>query len=179
MKLEFVLLMEKIDSLGENLADLKEAVKKAKQDQSRNYVHQVQYLLNGVSFRITDVGNELIKLNEGRVFKKTVLEQPMNVRDVFVKLGEVGIISGKIVPYLKKIITMANGNGFSLESVSKTIPYVKEYLFYLKAFLEGTDMTDMKEEDVEVIKKKEEKGEKIVRNREEEGKGKDNKPIAL
>ncbi len=140
-------LLEKLQSLGKNLSELRDAIKRAKENTSKVYVDQVTYLVSGISYMVTDIGHKLITMNQGKTFNNIILEEAVNVRDVFVKLGEAKIIPGETVPYLKKLITMANTNKVDIDLVIKSIPQIEEYISYIKAFLHGVELG--KEEDEE------------------------------
>ena len=140
-------LFEKIKTLKENLSELKTSASRAKENISKVYTEQVKYLLTGISYLVTDIGQKVIAMNVGKVFNNVILELPLNARDVFVKLGETRIIPIEAVPNLKKLITSANKNTVDMEFVSKAIPSVEEFIFYINSFLKGTELYKESDED--------------------------------
>ena len=149
--------LEKLDALGEKAKELKEAVKTAQKNLSRDQIDRVKYLVHGISYVVTNISQEFIGMNLGKTINNILLEAPINARDIFVKLGEVQLIPGEIVPHLKKLITMANTNTIDLNAVNQAIPSIEELIFYIKHFIEGVDVSEEEKEKVELIRKKKEK----------------------
>jgi len=133
-------LVDRLKLLSEKFSDLKEATKKTTENVSDYYMNRVKYLVSGISFVITDIGKDFISINEGKVFNNVLLEAPVNASDVFVKLGETKIIPGKAVPYLKQILTMSRTQKIDIKSVANALPSIEEFIFYMKSFLEGSEL---------------------------------------
>jgi uncharacterized protein YutE (UPF0331/DUF86 family) len=148
-------ILERLDILEQNLSEFKDAVKRAQENALRAYLDRVKYMVNGLSIVVTDIGHKFIGMNEGRTINGVILEKPMNVRDIFVKLGEVNIIPGKAVPQLKKLIHVANVNTVDIKDISETVPAVEVFIFYIRTFLRGVELTDEVVEEMELIQKKE------------------------
>lgn len=153
-------IFERLDILAKNHAEFKDALKRAQDNPIRSHVDRVKYMVNGLSIVVTDIGHKFISMHEGQRINGVLLERPLNVRDVFVKLGEVGIIPGKAVPQLKKLITVANADTVELKDISEVTPAVEVFIFYIKTFLKGVELTDEAMEELELIHKKEAKQEK-------------------
>ena len=141
------MLFEKLRSLELSVEELKVQSKRAKENISKSYLNKVKYLVTGISYAVTDLGQKLISLNEGKIFNNVILEKPINARDVFVKLGETKIIPGGIVPYLKQLITMVNEDSLDVNSVIEVLPSIEEYIFYLESFLKGRELGKEEEKD--------------------------------
>lgn len=153
-------ILERLDILEQNLTEFKGALKRARENPARAYVDRVKYLVNGLSIVVTDIGHRFIGMHEGREINGMLLERPMNVRDIFVKLGEVNIIPGKAVPQLKKLITVANSNTVDIKDISEAVPAVEVFIFYIRTFLRGVELTEEVVEEIELIHKKEVEEEK-------------------
>jgi uncharacterized protein YutE (UPF0331/DUF86 family) len=153
-------ILERLDILAQNLSEFKDALKRAQENSSRVHVDRVKYMINGLSIVVTDIGHRFISMHEGRTINGMLLERPLNVRDIFVKLGEVGIIPGKAVPQLKKLITVANSNTVDLKDIGQATPAVEVFIFYIKTFLKGTEFTEEVVEEIELIHKKEVEAQK-------------------
>jgi uncharacterized protein YutE (UPF0331/DUF86 family) len=153
-------IINKLNNLNKKAKDLKDAVKRARENRNRSYVDHVSYLVKGMSYIISDIGNQFFTLNIGRTINKVVIEKPLNLRDIFVKLGEAQIIPGNAVPHLNRLITMANNNTVDLDEVDKAIPALEVLVFYIKTFFDGIDFSDEAEEEIEFIMKKEEEEKK-------------------
>jgi hypothetical protein len=153
-------ILERLEILGQNHSEFKDALKRAQDNPSRAHIDRVKYMVNGLSIVVTDIGHKFISMHEGRKINGVLLERPLNVRDVFVKLGEVGIIPGKAVPQLKKLITVANSDTVDLKDIGEVTPSVEVFIFYIKTFLKGVELTDEVVEEIELIHKKEAEQEK-------------------
>jgi len=140
-------LLDRLTSLSEKLSELKKASKRALENLSDNYLNRVKYLISGISFVTTDIGKDIISMNEGKVLNDILLEAPVNARDVFVKLGETKIIPSSAVPYLKQMLTMSRAQKIDTNAVIKALPSIEEFIFYTKSFLEGTELYKENAED--------------------------------
>ena len=112
-------------------------------------------MVKGLSIVVTDIGHKFIVKNEGKTINGVILESPLNVRDIFVKLGEVQIIPGKSVPHLKQIIKIASSNTVNLDDVTRALPSVEVFIFFLKTYLKGVDLSDEAMEEIELFQRKE------------------------
>ncbi len=153
-------ILERLDILANNHSEFKDALKRAQDNPIRPHIDRVKYMINGLSIVVTDIGHKFISMNEGQRINNVLLERPLNVRDVFVKLGEVNIIPGKAVPQLKKLITVANSDTVDLKDISEVTPAIEVFIFYIKTFLKGVELSDEVMEEIELIHKKEAEKEK-------------------
>lgn len=153
-------ILERVEILEQNLSEFKDAVKRAKENTAKAYLDRVKYMVNGLSIVVTDIGHKFIGMHEGQEINGIPLEKPMNVRDIFVKLGEVGIIPGKAVPQLKKLITVANSNTVDLKDIGEAVPSIEVFIFYIRTFLRGVELTDEVVEEIHLLHKKEVEQEK-------------------
>jgi len=155
-----VKFLAKLDSLDKNLRILKDAVQTAEQKMTKEYIAKVGYLVNGMSYMLTEVGRRFIAMNIGETINDVVVEPPLNARDIFVKLGEIKIIPTKAVPHLNRLITQANANKVDIKEVGLAMPSIELFIFYVKHFMEGVDLFGEEVEEVEVIRKVEDKKER-------------------
>ncbi len=153
-------ILERLETLNGTLIELKNAVKRAEENTVRRYVDRVKYMVNGLSIVVTDIGHKFIAENEGKIINGVILESPLNVRDIFVKLGEVQIIPGKSVPHLKQLIKIASSNTVNLDDVTRALPSVEVFIFFLKTYLKGVDLSDEVMEEIELFQRKEVEDEK-------------------
>ncbi len=153
-------ILERLETLNGTLVELQDAVKRAEENTVRKYVDHVKYMVNGLSIVLTDIGHKFIVKNEGKIINGVILESPMNVRDIFVKLGEVQIIPGKSVPHLKQLIKIASSNTVNLDDVTRALPSVEVFIFFLKTYLKGVDLSDEVMEEIELFQRKEVEDEK-------------------
>ncbi|MBA7598727.1 hypothetical protein ES703_05748 [subsurface metagenome] len=130
-------LLNELRSLEKNLLKLQKLSWKSKESSKKHVIDQVKYFVSGISYSTAEIGQKIVSMNQGKMFNNVILEEPVNVMDVFVKLGEVKIISGKTVPYLKKLLTMTRANRVDIDFVTEAIPHVEEYILNLKAFIKG------------------------------------------
>lgn len=128
-------LLNELRSLEKNLLKLQKLSWKSKESSKKHDIDQVKYFVSGISYSTAEIGQKIVSMNQGKMFNNVILEEPVNVMDVFVKLGEVKIISGKTVPYLKKLLTMTRANRVDIDFVTEAIPHVEEYILNLKEFL--------------------------------------------
>lgn len=128
-------LLKELRSLEKNLLKLQKLSWKSKESSKKHDIDQVKYFVSGISYVTAEIGQKIVAMNQGKMFNNIILEEPVNVMDVFVKLGEVKIISGKTVPYLKKLLTMTRANRVDIDFVTEAIPHVEEYILNLKEFL--------------------------------------------
>lgn len=128
-------LLKELRSLEKNLLKLQKLSWKSKESSKKHDIDQVKYFVSGISYTTAEIGQKIVAMNQGKMFNNIILEEPVNVMDVFVKLGEVKIISGKTVPYLKKLLTMTRANRVDIDLVTEAIPHVEEYILNLKEFL--------------------------------------------
>ncbi|MCK4396833.1 hypothetical protein KAW96_09625 [candidate division WOR-3 bacterium] len=128
-------LLKELRSLEKNLLKLQKLSWKSKENSKKHDIDQVKYFVSGISYSTAEIGQKIVAMNQGKMFNNIILEEPVNVMDVFVKLGEVKIISGSTVPYLKKLLTMTRANRVDIDLVTEAIPHVEEYILNLKEFL--------------------------------------------
>ncbi len=128
-------LLKELRSLEKNLLKLQKLSWKSKESSKKHDIDQVKYFVSGISYTTAEIGQKIVAMNQGKMFNNIILEEPVNVMDVFVKLGEVKIISGSTVPYLKKLFTMTRANRVDIDLVTEAIPHVEEYILNLKEFL--------------------------------------------
>jgi len=128
-------LLKELRSLEKNLLKLQKLSWKSKESSKKHDIDQVKYFVSGISYTTAEIGQKIVAMNQGKMFNNIILEEPVNVMDVFVKLGEVKIISGSTVPYLKKLLTMTRANRVDIDLVTEAIPHVEEYILNLKEFL--------------------------------------------
>ena len=130
-------LLGKLRSLENNLLKLQKFSWKSKESSKKHHIDQVKYYVSGISYATAEIGQKIVAMNKGKMFNNVILEEPVNVMDVFVKLGEVKIISGKTVPYLKKLLSMTRANRVDIDLVIESIPQIEEYILNLKSFIKG------------------------------------------
>lgn len=130
-------LLKELRSIEKNLLKLQKLSWKSKESSKKHDIDQVKYFVSGISYATAEIGQKIVAMNQGKMFNNIILEEPVNVMDVFVKLGEVKIISGSTVPYLKKLLTMTRANRVDIDLVTKAIPQIEEYILNLKKFLSG------------------------------------------
>lgn len=148
-------ILAKLENLSKKVKEIKTAVVRTQENTSRSYLDHLKYLVSGLSYVITDIGNDFMTMNVGKMVNDVVLEKPINARDIFVKLGEAQIIPGKAVAHIKRLLTLANTQTLDIKVVSEALPSVEVFVFYIKTFMSGVDLSDEATEELELIHKKE------------------------